>query len=249
MAKKRKKDKKEEEEYEFIPPEFDEKEFLKKEIKDTKVSLTTIAIAVIFGIVAGGIAEISRSLVAPALLIGFGGAISLKYIYQILKIDVSHFQKKNWLGAVGSFFFTFLAVTVLLINVPFADFANPTVDKVIVWINDGSELRAVHYDSETSRWVYTPADNDDTWTPVIHSGDAVNITALVTDNGKLSVVEIAVVPAIATYLPMTKDQDGRYNYSLTGDMLSGQGLSFSIRAVDGSGNSVLFSPSQTIPFA
>jgi hypothetical protein len=249
MAKKRKKDKKEEEEYEFIPPEFDEKEFLKKEIKDTKVSLITIAVAVVFGIVAGGIAGISRSLVAPALLIGFGGAISLKYIYQMLKIDVSHFQKKNWLGAVGSFFFTFLAVTVLLINVPFADFASPTVDNVIVWINDGSGPHPVKYDSETSRWVYTPTDSDDTWTPVIHSTDKVNITAHVTDNGKLSVVEIAVVPAIATYHPMEKEPNGRYNHSLNGTELSGQALSFSIRAVDGSGNSVLFSPLQTIPFA
>lgn len=249
MAKKRKKDKKEEEEYEFTPPEFDEKEFLKKEIKDTKVSLMTIAMAVIFGIVAGGIAAINRSLVAPALLIGFGGALSLKYIYEILKIDVSHFQKKNWLGAAGSFFMTFLAVTVLMINVPIADFARPTVDNVIVWIDDGTELRRVDYDTETSRWTYVAGNQNDSWDPVIHSSDAVNITALVTDNGKLSKVEIAVVPEIATYRNMTKDADGRYQYNITGDVLHGQSLSFSIHAVDRAGNSELFSPAQTIPFA
>ena len=247
MAKKRKKDKKEEEEYEFTPPNFDEKDFLRKEIKDTRTALITIGIAVVFGIVAGGISVIDRSLVALSLLIGLAGVVSLRYIYQLFKVDVSHFQKKNWLGSIGSFFFTFLAITVLLINVPFADFADPTVDKVIVWVDDGTlPLNGLEYDVAQEKWVPTDPLN---WT-AIRATDTVNITAHVADNGKLSVVEIAIGSSTGTYHSMVKGSDSRYEYSFTGDQLvPGQSMMFYIRAVDGAGNSLVFNPQTAISVA
>ena len=245
MAKKRKKDQKEEqEEYEFVPPDFDEKEFLRKEIKDTRASLITIGVAAVFGIFAWGLASINSSLILPSLLLGVVGIFLLKFIYQLVKVDVSHFQKKNWVGVAGTFFFTFLAVTVLMINIPFLDLADPTVDKVIIWVDDGTELHGLGYDSVSNSW--TIVAGDENWTKVIHSQDEVNITAHVTDNGRLSVVEIAVSPSIDTYTSMVKDGDSRYEHSITGDQLSHQALSFYIRAVDGAGNSVFFSPAATI---
>ena len=248
MAKKRKKGKKEEEEeYEFTPPEFDEKEFLQKEIKDTKSSLITIAIAVVFGILAGGLAAIDRALVAPALLIGLAGVIFLKYIYQLLKVDISHFQRRNWLGAVGTFFFTFLAVTVLMINVPFIDLANPTVDKVIIWVDDGGVVNGAEYkfndEAKTFSWV-----GYDNWTPTIRATSTVNLTAHIADNGKLTTTEVAIVPTVSVYHAMLKYGDSRYNYSFKGDQLSGQALLFYIHAVDSAGNEVQFNPTSTIPF-
>ncbi len=249
MAKKRKKDKKEEEEeYEFTPPDFDEKEFLKKELKDTKASLVSIGVAVLFGVLAGGLASVDSSIVLPALLLGVAGLFLLKYIYQILKVDISHFQKKNWVGIAGTFFFTFLAITVLTINVPFKDLADPTVDHVIVWVDDGSpELHGLEYDSENSVW--TIISGDPNWTKVIHSSDTVNITAHVSDNGRLDVVEIAIVPTISTYHAMVKYGDSRYNYSIQADQFAGQDLTFYIRAVDGADNSILFSPRAPISVA
>jgi hypothetical protein len=250
MAKKRKKDKKEEEEYEFTPPDFDEKEFLRKEIKDTKTSLITIGLAVLFGIIAGGIAAIDRSLVAPALLVGLAGVVSLKYIYDLLKVDVSHFQKKNWLGSVGTFFFTFLAITVLLINVPFADLADPTVDKVIVWVDDGTMLHGLEYKFVDARGAYDwVLIGNETWTPLIRATDTVNITAHVADNGKLSVVEIAIGSATANYTSMTKDNDARFQYQPLSAQLQNSALIFYIRAVDSAGNSFVFNPLVTIPVA
>jgi hypothetical protein len=249
MAKKRKKDKKEEdEEYEFTPPDFDEKDFLKRELKDTKAALVSIGVAALFGVLAGALASIDSSIVLPALLLGVAGILLLKYIYQLLKVDISHFQKKNWVGIAGTFFFTFLAIAVLTINVPFIDLADPTVDKVIVWVDDGSPtLHGLQYDSETSAW--TNISDDTGWDRVIHSSDTVNITAHVSDNGKLSVVEIAIVPTISTYHAMNKSAGSRYNYSIQADQFAGQDLTFYIRAVDGSGNSILFSPRAGISFA
>jgi hypothetical protein len=249
MAKKRKKDKKEEEEeYEFTPPDFDEKEFLKKEIKDTKASLVSIGVAVLFGVLAGALASIDNSIVLPALLLGVAGIFLLWYIYQLLKVDISHFQKKNWVGIAGTFFFTFLAVTVLTINVPFMDLADPTVDSVIVWVDDGSPvLHGLQYIPGNSTWMNISGGSP--WDRVIHSSDTVNITAHVSDNGKLSVVEIAIVPTISTYHAMNKSVDSRYNYSIQADQFAGQDLTFYIRAVDGSGNSILFSPRAGISVA
>lgn len=248
MAKKRKKDKAEEdEEYEFTPPDFDEKEFLKRELKDTKAALVSIGVAALFGVLAGTLGRLDSSIVLPALLLGVAGILLLKYIYQLLKVDISHFQKKNWVGIAGTFFFTFLAITVLTINVPFMDLADPAVDKVIVWVDDGSPtLHGLQYITENSTWMIISGGD---WDKVIHSTDTVNITAHVSDNGKLKVVEIAIVPTISTYQAMNKGADSRYNYSVPASQFAGQDLTFYIQAADGSGNSILFSPRAVISVA
>jgi hypothetical protein len=244
MAKKRKKDKKVDEDYEFTPPEFDEKEFLKKEIKDTRISLVTIVLAIVFGILAGGLAAIDRSLVLPSLLIGLAGVVGLKYIYELLKIDVSHFQKKNWLGSIGTFFFTFLAIFVLLINIPSMDLANPSVEDVSIWVADGAVQYGFTYDSAKAVWNRTDKSIPTTATTIV------NISANVADNGDLSVVEIAIGSAPGTYHPMTKGADGRYKYEVAGDQLdAGRDLMFYIRATDMEGNSIVFNPARTIDVA
>jgi hypothetical protein len=250
MAKKRKKDKKEEEEYEFTPPEFDEKEFLKKEIKDTKTAIWTIGYAGVFGIIAGEISALGRSLVAPSILVALIGIVFLRYFYQMLDIDIGQFTRKNWVGNIGTFFFTFLAIWVLMVNVPFMDLANPSVDKVIVWVDDGTTIRGLEYKFVDARGIYdwVPISND-SWSPVIHTTTTttVNITARVTDNGHLSVVEVAI-GSTSTYYSMTGYDTKRFQYQFTGDKLvAGQGLMFYVRAGDRVGNSVVFNPQTTIP--
>jgi hypothetical protein len=237
MAKKRKKDKKEDEDYEFVPPEFDEKEFLKKEIKDTKISLITIVLAIVFGIMAGVLSSINKSMILPSLLIGLAGVVGLK-------IDVSHFQKKNWLGSIGTFFFTFLAIFVLMINVPVLDLSEPSVEDVAVWANEGGDLYGFIYDSDSGRWSSTDAVNTS-----IRATATVNITASVADNGELSVVEIAIGSSTGTYHAMVKGGDGKYQYSFSGSDIGASGLMFYIRASDMAGNSVVFNPAVPVTVA
>ena len=53
MAKKRKVGEPKEPEYEFVPPEFDEKEYIYKDLYGTKVTIICAVLAVIVGICAG----------------------------------------------------------------------------------------------------------------------------------------------------------------------------------------------------
>lgn len=248
MAKKRKKDKVEQEEYEFRPPEFDEKEFLRKELRDTKTVLFTIAYAAIFGIVAGLIAQVGIEFIALGAALLFAGILSLKLVYPYMKVDLSEFTKKNWAGSVAWFFFTFLAAWVLMFNYPFADFADPQVTEVTVWVtNDVGNVTAIDYKNVPERggyeWVPRWGDLD----TLIRSDAAytINITARVADNGELANVMIAIGSPTATYEVMDSEGEHRFGYQLTGDQLESS-LMFYIRAGDDAGNEKVFSPRASI---
>jgi len=251
MAKKRKRDKVEEEDYEFRPPEFDEKEFLTKELGDTRVAVLTVGYAVIFGIAAGAISYVNSSMVGIAFLVGIAGIFSLKYFYAYVKIDTAKFQKKSWAGNVAMFFFTFLAIWVLLLNVPFVDHAEPTVDKVIVWVSRDGRNASIEYKyisaQVTYGWVPTDSAN---WSAVVSSwvNVTVNITAKVADNGNLASVEVAVGSISAGYNPMDPVGDSRYEWRVPGSSVTqSSGLMFYIRASDEAGNQFTFNPVRPVP--
>jgi len=250
MAKKRKKDKPEPEDYEFRPPDFDEKEFLKKELRDTRTALVTITYAVGFGIVAGLISTLGANLAPVAFMVGIAGIVTLKYFYAIVKVDTSGLKKRNWAGNIGTFFFTFLAIWVLMLNMPFSDHAPPAVDKVIVWVDDGTNVYGMEYklsegSDNTYQWAALDAKNDS----VIHATISyrINITAKITDNGQLRTPEIAVGSVASGYHAMTYDGNLTWEYSVTGDTLSASDdLMFFISVWDAAGNSVLFNPSSAL---
>ena len=123
MAKKRKKEKPEKEGFEYKPPEFDEQEYLKKEVRDTKALLVTIAYAALIGIASYGVMFTE---VALAALLGIIAVVFLRHIYPLVGVDTSAIEKKQWAGNIIMYLFTWLAVWVLLTNPPFSDIAGPT---------------------------------------------------------------------------------------------------------------------------
>ncbi|MEE9118811.1 MAG: hypothetical protein V3U02_09520, partial [Calditrichia bacterium] len=129
MAKKRKKEKKEEG-YEFKMPEFDEEEYLKKEVRDAKTFFITFVYAAMIALVSFGLTFVD---VAAAVLVGFIAIIFLRHIYPMLGIDTSLIEKKQWAGNIIMFIFTWLAIWILLSNPPFSDSASPTIDHVEVY--------------------------------------------------------------------------------------------------------------------
>ena len=251
MAKKRKKDKAEVEEYEFTPPEFNEKEFLKKELTDIKVGLITVIFAIALGVVAAIVTLLNDELVIIAFFVGIAGIATLKQFYAIVRVDTSEFKKKNWAGNIASFFFTFLAIWVLLINVPFTDHASPDIENVIVWVDDGTRIVGIEYKYiETSGnygWVSLDPTNFTDVNHIIHAIESytVNITAKVTDNGKLATVKISGVTSEIPVANMTGDDDHRFEYVVSGDAL-GSSLTFYIAATDSKGNSATFHPETSI---
>lgn len=249
MAKKRKKGKEpEKEEYEFIPPEFDEEDFIRKELRDSKAVIVTVIYAILLGVLAGVVSVLNRSFVGLAFLIAIAGMVTLKPIYDFLKIDTKGFQKRNWAGNIGTFFFTFLAIWVLMMNTPFADFTNPRVSEVIVWVdnNDGSPVRGMSYTQGDGTYTWEQLNDTYPATIVLESNQTINITAKVADNGKLRTVEIALgVPT--NYASMTKSSvDSRYEYSVSVADIERE---FFIRAVDSAGNSVNFQPQVPLPIS
>jgi hypothetical protein len=114
--KKRKEEEKKESQYEFVPPDFDEKDFLEKDIRATKITLLSFAWGLIFGIAAGVTNPISPFI---GLLLLFVGIYLLKFFYQLFKIDVKEIDKKGWLGNIAMFFFLFLGTWIMLLNPPF----------------------------------------------------------------------------------------------------------------------------------
>lgn len=248
MAKKRKKEPAEKQEYEFRPPDFDEKEFLQKEIKDTKTAFATILLGGLFGLIAGVLSMISSSTVGVGFLLGVAGMFSLRYLYPALRIDTSAFAKKNWLGNAGTFFLTFLAIWVLLLNMPFSDHAHPTVEKVIVWVDDGGNLTGIEYKFVSVQGVYAwvPMDSNYSLDTMVRAGYTINITAKVTDNGKLDYVVIRIGSQTSPAHPMVLEGDHRYGYSMSaGD--AGSSLMFYIEAKDKAGNEFTWYPEKAIP--
>lgn len=116
MAKKRRKDQPEEE-YEFIPPEFDEKSFLEKDIQATKVQLLAGLLAIIFGVIGFAAGTINIWLGLVVLIIGL--VFLLKYSHRLVKVKEDDIDKKTKAGSAIMFFFLFLAIWILLLNPPF----------------------------------------------------------------------------------------------------------------------------------
>ena len=248
MAKKRKKDKKkEEEEYEFTPPEFNEREFLEKELKETRAAIITVGIAVVFGVLAAVVTAMTPGLIAVAFVIGVAGMFLLKYVYGFLRIDISGFTKKNWAGTIVTYFFTFLAIWVLLINTPFADLADPSIDQVTIWVSVDTTLTGITYKQNSSTKVmeWLRVDNDaKPEAGLIHTTDnyTINITARIADTGGLASAEIAI-SSTSDYKLMAKGGTGKFEYRIDGGMLSGQSvLTFFLHAEDKNGNEQLFNP-------
>ena len=257
MAKKRRKsDDEPEEEYEFRPPEFDEKEFIRKELGETRSVIFTVVYAIVLGAVAGLLSAADRAFMGPAFLIAIAGMVSLPWIYPMLKIDSKAFQKRNWLGNIGTFFFTFLAIWILLLNQPFADFAKPTITNVTVWVDRPGasgvvNTTAIDYKFSDTAGVYQ-------WTPrygekldnVIRANVNwhLNLTAKVADNRGLKNAQISVNDL--DYTSMTSEGKNRWGYKIDADKLqSSTGLNIKLSAEDVSGNQYVFIIGPTIPVA
>ncbi len=115
--------------------EFDRIEYMKKEINKGKSTLIAVGIAPIFGLVSMAIFMLTLNALI-SLIMGMLGLIFLKPIYDILNIDIDKIGKKGWVKNGGVYFFTLLAVWIILMNPPFANFAGPQIH--------GAEIEILH---------------------------------------------------------------------------------------------------------
>ena len=82
-----------------------------------------------------------------AFFAGIGMMFLLKWMLPVFKIDVSEYKRKDWLGHGATFFFSWLAFWILLLNPPFADLTSPTIVKVAI---DGAIVGCDGTDTNTT---------------------------------------------------------------------------------------------------
>ncbi len=121
----------EKEEYEFDMPHFDEEEFIAEQKKKAKSSFISFGFGILMGIICSAIwVSLGDSpLKWPVtFLLGICSIGFLIKIFQFFKIDISTFERKDWLGTGAFYFFTFLAFFIISINPPFYDGSPPVID-------------------------------------------------------------------------------------------------------------------------
>jgi hypothetical protein len=124
MAKKKRRvSEKKEDEYEFVPPEFDEREFILKDLYGTKVLGVVALLAVIIGLLAACIHFVLLDITEFGYLLGFLLIIlviaGMRNFLAILKFDTELLEQRTMIGNYILFFFLALGVWIILMNEPF----------------------------------------------------------------------------------------------------------------------------------
>jgi hypothetical protein len=115
----------------FDAPEFDEPEFIRKEV----ISFRAALVLLLWSLVAALVSFVVWLTVAgeglgwyTGLIIAAGMGYMLRWILPALKVDISHFKKKEWFGTGALFFFSWLAFFILVMNPPIYDGVAPDLE-------------------------------------------------------------------------------------------------------------------------
>jgi len=112
------------------PPEFDEVQFMRTEMRSARAAIVVVLWAVPAALVSWGLTLLGIAVVA--FFAGLGMMFLLKWIIPLVRVDTSKYKRKDWLGHGGTFFFSWLAFWILLLNPPFADLTSPAIYAVTV---------------------------------------------------------------------------------------------------------------------
>jgi len=229
MAKRKKREEEEEEEeYAFDVPEFDKAEYMKDEIRKGKSILVSVALAPVFSFVALQLFILIGDWTI-AMIGGLSGLILIAPILRTLGINTDELGKKEWGIDVVMFFFTFLAIWVILMNPPVNDFAHPTVDDMKVRVQEDGQWKKIGDANITNGQDYN-----------------VNITAKITDNVDVkdnSVKARIIPPSSSQFNEM--DKDGKRHYKVIFNNVTAQNNNYkvSFKVEDINGNSVTLTKS------
>ena len=122
MAKKRRiiEKKAQEEDYEFVPPEFDEEEFIRKDLYGTRVLFVVVAFAVIIGILCSCVQKAFTDVgLFLGLLLLFLGVSAIKPLLKLVRFDPELLERKTMVGNYILYLLLGLGIWILLVNPPF----------------------------------------------------------------------------------------------------------------------------------
>jgi uncharacterized membrane protein YphA (DoxX/SURF4 family) len=107
-------------------PKFDEKEFYRKEMRETKMMFISVGLAMFIGIMCGIMTNAGLDARIAAILAIFA-VFFLKFAFDAFKISTEGLEKMKWLSMIGTYFLTLIAVWVLIMNPPIIDMVDPVV--------------------------------------------------------------------------------------------------------------------------
>src|SRR5437879_12664454 len=123
MARRKRKD----EAPDWTAPDFDEVGYMRTEIRRCRAACATIAWAVVGAVVSFLLYSIQPALAFFAgILVGFG----LYFFLPMIGISIDAFKRRDWTGHGITYFFSWLAFWIILLNPPFGHFTLPTVQGV-----------------------------------------------------------------------------------------------------------------------
>ncbi|MDR3074578.1 MAG: hypothetical protein LBU30_00895 [Candidatus Methanoplasma sp.] len=108
-----------EEEYEFVPSEFDEREFILKDVYGTKVLFVITILAVAVGIIGALLCAVSDSGWMIATAVAFVIVLAMKKLLLLLGFRVDLLELKTMLADYLLFLMLALGVCIVFINAPF----------------------------------------------------------------------------------------------------------------------------------
>ena len=122
MAKKRRIIEKEaQEEYEFVPPEFDEEEFIRKDLYGTKVLLIVACFSIIIGVLCSclQLSFTDKTGLWLGLLLLFLGIAAIKPMLRLFRFDPELLERKSMVGNYILYLLLGLGIWILMVNPPF----------------------------------------------------------------------------------------------------------------------------------
>jgi len=182
----------------FSPPEFDEVDYMRREIAGAKASILVVLWALVGGLLAYGMV-LGGLHWAIAFLLGLGTFLGLQFVMPTFGVHSEKFVRRDWIGHGATYFFSWLAFWILLLNAPFSDFTSPTIHGILVGTYDsaanpgpGNATVACVAVTSSNVQLPLPEGGNDTILVIFRASDNVGISSLaVTVEGALATAEPA----------------------------------------------------------
>ena len=185
MAKKRRQKSEKKEDYDFKFPVFDEHEYIALELRKIKLAIISFIYAILMVIVTYALYTVTYPDWRGPIVLGLLAIAGIPFIINIIKLDTTDFDWKNWFGAGGIYFFSWLAFFILVCNPPFSDFAEPEIEKDIFYLDANDD---------PDNWTKLNFDDD----LPLFSPIKIKVRAKITDNSEVDKesVKITIEPSI-----------------------------------------------------
>jgi len=181
--------KRKEDEPDWVPPEFDEVGYMRQEIQGAHAAIATIGWAVI-----GAVVALLLYAVLPVLAFFAGIAVGfgMYFVFPLIGINTDGFKRRDWVGHGITYFFSWLAFWILLLNPPFGDHTDPTVQSISV-----SPYHAGYLGNSSHMLSCLPLLGGSVTAPMV-GNDSLYVLFRATDNVGLSDVSVEIAPGSQT---------------------------------------------------